>query len=167
MRGNTAKIVLAVSLLLNLSVFAAAGYFFFKDAGYWVSPFGTKMKKDRFLFEELSLGPEQMKAMRERAIPFRAEIDNMRLEIVQKRKGLIDLMRAENPDAGALDSLISEISRMQEEMQRKVTAHMLAEKALLDSGQQKKFLDLIEKAMTKGKQTGCPPAETEIPEKAK
>jgi len=40
-------------------------------------------------------------------------------------------------------------------MQRKIAAHMLEEKALLDAEQQKKFLDLIEKAMSGGGPMGC------------
>ncbi len=96
--------------------------------------------------------------MREKAIPFRAEIDRKREEIAQKRKLLLDLIRQENPDKRAIDGVISEINKIQEEMQRMIAAHILEEKALLDKGQQKKFLDLIEDAMTKGKQTGCTPA---------
>jgi DNA-directed RNA polymerase specialized sigma24 family protein len=37
--------------------------------------------------------------------------------------------------------------------------HMLAMKAGLNKEQQKKFLDLIENAMTEGRQMGCPPTE--------
>lgn len=167
MRNKTAKFLLAVSLLLNLSVFAAAGYVYLNKSAYWISPFGTKMKKGSFLFDELSLRPEQAKAMREKAAPFRAEIDGLRLEIVRKRKELVELMRAESPDARAISAAVSGISRMQEEMQRKVTMHMLAEKALLDRDQQKRFFDLIENAMTQGRQAGCPPAETGMPEETK
>jgi Spy/CpxP family protein refolding chaperone len=159
MRDNKLKFVLIVSLILNLSFLATAGYQYYKQSAYWTSLFGTKMKKGSFLFEELSLKPEQAKKMREKAMPFRAEIDKRRVEIAQKRKELINLMRADNPDAKAVDSVVSEISGMQEEMQRRVTTHMLEEKALLDKDQQKKFLDLIENAMTEGRQIGCPPAE--------
>jgi hypothetical protein len=41
-------------------------------------------------------------------------------------------------------------------MQRLVVAHMLEFKALLDKDQQKRFLDLIEGAMTERKKAFCP-----------
>lgn len=159
MKSYKLKITLIVSLLLNLSVIGAAGYQYFKQTQYWTSPFGHKMKKDSFLFEELSLKPEQAGEMRGKAMLFRAEVDRERLAIAQKRKELINLLRAEKPDTKAIGSVISGISRMQEEMQRKITIHMLEQKGLLDKEQQKKFFDLVENAMTEGRQAGCPPTE--------
>jgi Spy/CpxP family protein refolding chaperone len=157
MRISFLKIVLAVSLIFNLSVLGAAGYFYFTKNAYWVSPFGVKMPKDKFLFEELSLQPDQMKRMREKAIPFRAEIDRKREEIAARRGHLFSLMRADTPDANAIKATVAEISRIQQEVEGMVTTHILQEKATLDKDQQKKFLDLIENAMSKGKQPGCPP----------
>jgi Spy/CpxP family protein refolding chaperone len=159
MKNSTLKFLLLISLILNISFLGAAVYQYYKKSTYWTSPFGTKIEKGRFLFEELSLRSEQVKAMKEKAIPFREEVDRKRHEIGLKRKELINLLRADSPDTKAIDSTISQISRVQEEMQREVTIHMLEEKALLDKEQQKKFLDLIENAMTGGRQMGCPPTE--------
>jgi hypothetical protein len=124
------KFALIASLILNLTVLATVGYVYYQRSGYWVSPFGTTMKRDRFLFEELSLRPEQMKSMKARAMLFRAEIDRRREAIV-----------------------------MQSDMQHGIVDHMLAEKALLEPEQQKKFLDLIERKMVTGGSAGCPPVE--------
>lgn len=157
MRISFLKIALAVSLIFNLSVLGAAGYFHYTENGYWVSPFGVKMRKDKFLFEELSLQPGQIKRMREKAIPFRTEIDRKREEIAAKRKHLFDLIRADTPDNLAIKATVAEISRIQEEVEGMVTTHILQEKATLNKDQQMKFLDLIENAMSKGRQPGCPP----------
>jgi Spy/CpxP family protein refolding chaperone len=154
--NNLLKFALAASLILNLSLLATAGYRYTMQSRYWVSPFGKVMEKGRFLFEELSLRPEQLTAMKEKAVPFRAEIDRRRQEIMKKRKALVGLLRAANPDKKSVDAAIKEISRIQEEMQRMIAAHMLEEKALLDKGQQGKFLDLIENAMTQGGHAGPP-----------
>jgi Spy/CpxP family protein refolding chaperone len=153
------KFALIASLVLNFTVLATAGYLYYRQTSYWVSPFGMKMPKDRFLFDELSLRPGQRKAMREKAVPFRAEIDRRRQEIVKKRKALFTLMRGENPDRKAIGAVIAGISGMQEEMQRRIAGHMLEEKALLDKDQQQKFLDLIEGRMTQGVHAGWPPVE--------
>jgi len=149
LRNSILKFALAASLILNISILATAGYMYYKQSDYWVSPFGAKMKKDRFLFEELSLSPDQLKTMKERAIDFRAEIDRRRKEITEKRLLMLNLVRADIPDRRAIDAAISDISRMQEEMQRVVVMHILEEKRTLDKDQQKKFIDLIENAMTK------------------
>src|SRR4030042_3681287 len=155
MTNSTLKFVLAASLILNISILATAGYVYYKQSDYWVSPFGVKIKKDRFLFEELSLRQEQLKRMKERAVNFRADIDRRRKEIAEKRMAMLNLMRADIPDKKAIDTVISDISGKQEEMQRVVAIHILEEKATLDKDQQKKFLDLIENAMTKEGQIRC------------
>jgi len=149
MRNSILKFALSASLILNISILATAGYMYYTHSDYWVSPCGVKMKKDRFLFEELFLRPEQLKTMKERAMDFRAEIDRKRKEIAGKRLAMLNLMRADIPDKRAIDTSISDISRMQEEMQRVVAMHILEEKRTLDKDQQKKFIDLIENAMTK------------------
>jgi Spy/CpxP family protein refolding chaperone len=159
MKNSVLKFALVASLALNLSVFAAAGYHYVAQSRYWVSPFGKVMEKDRFLFEELSLSPEQLSAMKTRARAFRAEIDKRRQEIVQKRTELVSLMRDEHPDKKAIDAVIKQISGMQEEMQRMSAGHMLEVKAALDKDQQQKFLDLIEQAMKSGRQVGCLPSK--------
>ena len=90
------------------------GYFYYQKNRYWETPFGVKVHKDRFLFEELSLRPDQMKRMREKAILFRTEIDRKRQEIAVKRNELMGLLRADPPDARAIKAAVSEMSRIQE-----------------------------------------------------
>jgi elongation factor P hydroxylase len=158
MKNNLLKFVLAASLILNLSVLATAGYRYYIQPGYWVSPFGKVMEKNRFLFEELNLKPEQMAAMKSKAVTFRAEIDRRRQEIDTKRKELVEFMRDQNPNKKAIDTAIKEISGKQEEMQRMIVGHMLEIKASLDMDQQRKFLDLIERNMAGNGQMSCPPA---------
>lgn len=159
MKNSTLKFLLIVSLILNISFLGAAGYQYYKRSAYWTSPFGYKIEKGHFLFEQLSLRPEQLKTMRETATKFRVVIDEKRQAVVSKRKELITLMRQDNPDRNTIAAVVSEISGMQEEMQRMIAMHMLDMKAGLDKEQQKKFLDLIENAMTEGRQMGCPPTE--------
>jgi len=162
MKNNALKFVLAASLLLNLSVFATAGYRSYAQSRMWVSPFGKVMEKDRFLFEELSLKPEQMAAMKKDAMSFRAEIDKRRQEIDAKRKDLVAFMRYQEPDKKAIDAAIREISGKQETMQRMIAGHMLKIKASLDADQQRKFLDLIERNMTGSGQAACPPGQGQM-----
>lgn len=162
MKNNVLKFVLAASLLLNLSVFATAGYRYYAQSRMWVSPFGKVMEKDRFLFEELSLKPEQMAAMKRDAMIFRAEIDKRRQEIDAKKKDLVALIGRHDPDRKAIDAVIREISGKQETMQRMIAGHMLKIKASLDADQQRKFIDLIERNMTGSGQVACPPGQGQM-----
>jgi len=157
MKNSTLKFLLLASLILNMSFLGAAGYQYYKQSAYWTSPFGYKVQKGHFLFEELSLRPDQLKTMREAATKFRAVIDGKRQAVASKRKELLQLMRQDDPDRNSIAGVVSEISGMQEEMQRMIAMHMLDMKAGLDKEQQKKFLDLIDNAMTEEKQVGCPP----------
>lgn len=159
MKNSTLKFLLTASLILNISFLGAAGYQYYKKSTNWTSPYGYTMKKGHFLFEELSLRPEQLKTMRETATKFRAVIDEKRHVIASKRKELVALMRQDNPDRNAIAAVVSEISGMQEEMQRRIALHMLDMKTGLDKEQQKRFLDLIDNAMIEGRQMGCPPTE--------
>ena len=163
MKNNLLKFALAASLVLNLTVLATAGYRYFEQSRLWVSPFGKVMEKDRFLFEELSLQREQMAAMKKEALRFRAEIDRRRREIDVSRKELVALMRDQNPDKKAISATIKEISGKQEEMQRMIVGHMLEIKSSLDDGQQRKFLDLIERNMAGSGQMSCPPEHGPMP----
>jgi len=157
MRNSLLKFVLAASLVLNLTVAATVGYRYYQQSRMWVSPFGKVMEKDKFLFEELSLKPEQLAALKSKAVPFRAEIDRRRLEIDAKRKELVALMRSQRPDTKAIDRTIREISGKQEEMQRMIVGHMLAIRSSLDEDRQRKFFDLIERNMAGSGQLACPP----------
>ncbi len=158
MKNSLIKFALAASLILNLTVFATAGYHYYQQSRTWVSPFGKVMEKDKFLFEELSLKPDQLTAMKNKAIPFRAEIDRRRQEIETKRKELVTLMRDQNLDKKAIGATIKEINGKQEEMQRMIVGHMLEIKSFLDADQQRKFFDLIESNMAGSGQVSCPAA---------
>jgi Spy/CpxP family protein refolding chaperone len=125
MKDNLLKFALAASLILNLTVFATAGYYYYQQPRTWVSPFGRVMEKNKFIFEELSLKPEQLAAMKSKALAFRAEIDRRRQVIDARRNELVTLLRDQNPDKKAIDTTIKEISGKQEEMQRMIAGHML------------------------------------------
>jgi len=159
MKNSLLKFALAASLVLNLTVITTIGYRYYAQSRMWVSPFGKVMEKDRFMFEELSLKPEQMKVMKQEAMLFRAEIDRRRLEIGEKRKELVALMRSQSADKKAIDGTIREISGKQEEMQRMIVGHMLEIRSSLDADQQRKFFELIERNMTGSGPMACPPSQ--------
>jgi Spy/CpxP family protein refolding chaperone len=159
MRNSLLKFALAASLILNLAVITTAGYHYYQQSRSWVTPLGRVMEKDKFLFEELFLKPEQLSAMKSKAIHFHGEIDTRRKKIEQRRKELIALLRADNTDQRFIDAVIRDIGSNQEAMRKMVALHMLEIKRALEKNQQQKFFDLIEGAMTRSGSAACMPKD--------
>jgi Spy/CpxP family protein refolding chaperone len=149
MKDNILKFILAISLILNISLLSTAGYVYYKQSLHRQPAHESELQRGGFLFEELSLKPDQAKALQARALSFHAEIDKKRQAIREKRLLFIDLVRQDPPDKAAIDEAISEINSMQKDMQKIVTTHVLEVKAELDEDQQRKFLSLLQDAMMK------------------
>jgi Spy/CpxP family protein refolding chaperone len=165
MKDNILRYILAVSLLLNFSFLGAAGYTYYHQTRYGPPPFGYGLPGrvrggsssiHPHLFEALSLKPEQRKLFGQKAPLFHEALDKKKDKVDQLRRSLFDLMGADHPDSRAIEATIAEINGVQEDMQKLVVAHMLQFKSMLDKNQQKKFFDLIEKAMTRRQETQCP-----------
>lgn len=157
MRRNWLRFVLAISLALNFSFLFTVGYMHFKQKQYWTTPFGGKIEKNRFLFEGLSLQPEQREKMKQRALSFRSQVDGKRKAIAEKRKELFALIRADQSDTPAIDAAINDLSSMQVDLQKTIVLHILGTKDLLDEDQQKRLFDLMENTMHSGGQIECLP----------
>ncbi len=165
MKVNLLKYLLVLSLLLNFSLLGAAGYAYYSrnrshppslgygvPAGVAVGPCSTQPH----LFEALSLKPEQRKLFEQKAPLFHEALGKKKEEVDRLRRSLFDLMRTDHPDSKAMEATIAEINGIQEEMQKMIVAHMLEFKSMLDTGQRKKFLDMIQEAMTRRREAQCP-----------
>ncbi len=157
MRRNWLRFVLVISLALNFSFLLTVGYMHFKQKQYWTTPFGGTIEKNRFLFEGLSLQPEQRQKMKQRALSFRSQVDGKRKIIAEKRKELFALLRADQSDRPAIDAVIKDLSSMQEDLQKTIVLHILGTKDLLDKEQQKRLFDLMAKTMHSGGPIECLP----------
>ena len=164
MKDNLLKYILIVSLLLNFSLLGAAVYTHYRQTRFGPPPFagliGGPVRPGPFgpgmLFEELSLKPEQIKLFQQKAAVFHTALAKERREVDRLRTFLITLMRADNPDNKAIETTITHINKIQEDMQKTVVSHMLEFKSMLDKDQQKKFLHMIEGAMGQRKGEICP-----------
>lgn len=74
---------------------------------------------------------------------FTEGIDQKKKILNQKRNELVELISQPTPETKKIDSLLEEIGTAQTELEKDVVNHILHEKGLLNSEQQKKFLDLI------------------------
>jgi Spy/CpxP family protein refolding chaperone len=165
MKANLLKYILVLSLLLNFSLLGAAGYTYYQQNRHQSAPLGygvpgrVPVGSSSFhphLFEALSLKPEQRKRFEQKATLFHETLQKKGQSVDQLRRSLFELMGADNPDSKAIETTIAKINRVQEDIQKMIVAHMLEFKAMLDEGQQKKFFDLIQGAMTRRQEIQCP-----------
>ena len=165
MKNNFLKYILVLSLLLNFSLLGTAGYTYYQQNRYRPSPFGYGAPEripvgctstQPYLFEALSLKPEQRKLFEQKAPLFHQALDKNRQEVDRLRRSLFDLMGVDYPDNKVIEATIAEINGVQEAMQKLVVAHMLQFKSILEKDQQKKFFDLVQGAMTKRQDIRCP-----------
>ncbi len=165
MKNNRLKYILVLSLLLNFSLLGAAGYTYFQQNRYRTPPFGyggpgrgpmVSSSIQPYLFEALSLKPEQRKLLEQKAPLFHEALNKKKEEVDRLRGSLFNLMRADYPDTKAIDTTIAEINKVQENMQEMVVGHMLEFKSMLDKDQQKKFFNLIQGEMTRRQEIHCP-----------
>lgn len=154
MKTRYLKIALLFSLLFNLSVVAGGAYVYFTKNTIWRSPFGARLAKDRFLFDELSLTREQAKNMRDAAIPFRARLEQKRGEIITQKMQLLTMLRSDLPDRAALKNALAQISRLQGDVEEMVVDHIVLEKSKLDTVNQQRFIDLLQHNM-KSEKAAC------------
>lgn len=168
MKSTIIKYLLIVSLLMNLSFLGAAAYTRYTRPQYRavpsicpgvapdkVAPFGHGLQRSH-LIGELSLKPEQIKPVQEKATAFHSAMGAKRQEIARLRSSLVALIREDHPDREAIGGAISGINSVQQEMQKMVVSHILEFKSMLHKKQQEKFLDLIEKAMGERGEAVCP-----------
>jgi Spy/CpxP family protein refolding chaperone len=150
MKNNLIKYLLVLSVLLNISFLGAAAYTRYR------LPFMPGSSPDcgphgGYLFERLTLSPEQTKTLHQKALSFRGTLDQKRQEVFKMRAALFSLLRADQPDNQGIEESISRINNQQREIQKMVISHILEFKSMLGKDQQQKFLDLIEMAMAGGK----------------
>jgi hypothetical protein len=167
LRNNVLKYALIVSLLMNLSFIGGAAYTHYRQTGYSAlsaSPsrlhgpsgsFCPEMQRN-YLFEALSLKPEEVKPFQQKAALFHQDLGQKRQEVARLRGELLGLMRSETPDEKAMNQKIAQINGVQEDIQKTTVSHMLEFKSMLDKDRQKKFLDMVEDAMGKPSGAICP-----------
>jgi Spy/CpxP family protein refolding chaperone len=157
MKNSRIKYVLLVSLLLNFSFLGAAGYTHYRQTRDRAAPYGYGIhglapvcsSNQPYLFEALSLKPEQRKLFEQKAPLFHDALNEKEAKVNRLRESLFALMRSDHPDSAAVETTIADINRTQQDIQKLIVAHMLEFKSMLDKEQQKKFFDLIQGAMTK------------------
>jgi len=163
-KNHIFKYVLLISLLMNLSLLGSAGYTHYQQTRLPPAPMVSGVQgrapsgsaTQAHIFEALSLKPDQLKLLQDKAALFHEALDKKQTTVAQLRTSLLDHMRADKPDLKAIEAAVADISAVQQQMQEMVVSHMIEFKSMLDKDQQKKFLDLIKEAMAEKDGMQCP-----------
>lgn len=145
------KPVLFISLLLNVTILGAAGFFYLRECG---TSLGKAEKRHEAVSEKLKLTPEQKALFKEENEKFRASILAAHGELAEKRRRIFRLIKEAEPDTAAINDSLAEIGKVQGRIEAQAIEHMLKEKAVLDRGQQERYLELLEKRMEKRMKEG-------------
>lgn len=155
MKSSALKLLLIVSLCMNIFSFGMMGYMQVNQSSQYSPLFGSllneKEKKDDYLFARLTLDHDQLKEMYRISVPFHFRRDKMRDDIAEKERDLLTLMRLNASDQKAINAAMSELRTMREALQMAISKHILEISNKVDSGQREKYFDLLDEASRKGR----------------
>src|SRR4030042_4216950 len=144
------KFIIYVLLILTVINLAALGTFLFHRFRGCARSRVDHRQAEGFeqVKQELSLSAEQIVKFQEYRKAFDAELDSLSVEQNDLRRELIQELAATAPDRKRLSEINERINRLQIEAQERVIEHLLEVKAILDPGQQEKFLSIILQRLT-------------------
>lgn len=133
-------LLLALSLLLNMSVLGAVGYQAWQS-GKWPDLRGHA--KHDHLVEHLNLSEVQRRQWREKEQRFLQDMRGDWDEVLFHRERMIHQIFSQQPDLAAIESDRAAISRIQEKQQRHVIGQLMEEQRILDATQRKALAGLL------------------------
>jgi len=77
-------------------------------------------------------------------VSYNAEIKDIRYQMQEKKKALVNEMKKKPPDMAAIGKLIEEINRLQAEIQKKAVLNIFQEKKILSPEQKERFFRMLE-----------------------
>jgi len=129
------NILLAASLALNIGFTAIA------VQRHW--PGDEPAQAAAPLTQRLGLSPGQQAAWAALEAPFLEDLAENWADIRAQRQALLDEVFSARPDAARLDGIQAKIARLQDAQQKRVIRQLLAERSVLDPGQQAMLKDLL------------------------
>ena len=136
-------VILAVVGLSTLTTVMYMRWFTHKEARF--SP--RREHSLVFLSRELGLSDAQIAEIEAQRNLFEKQIDSTRAELGEKRRAVMDELRAGKPDTVRIDQLVSDIGVLQSELEKKAIRHMLQEQAILTPEQRGKFLSMFDRRL--------------------
>lgn len=136
------------ALALNLGTIGAFAYLRYQDRET------AAVKKEvpeplrlRVLWRRLNLDAEQRQALHNLGPDHRRRVAQLRRELMQKRQGLLDLLKGKDPEWSAIQAKIQEISAQQGRLEEEVARFFLECKKHLKPEQQEAFFTLVDRRL--------------------
>jgi len=101
------------------------------------------------LRKELALSGVQIAEIEAQRNSFEKQSDSTQAELYEKRRALMEELKASAPDTVRIDQLISEIGVLQSYLEKKAIRHMLRERAILTPEQREKFSSMFQRHFQK------------------
>ena len=143
MKKKLFAFALALLIVINISALASLAYNRWlrpssKDASFRAVDSGTPFEK------ELCLSGAQQNCLQDLMVSYNAEIKDIRYQMQEKKKALVNEMKKEPPDMASIGKLIEEINRLQAEIQKKAVLNIFQEKKILSPEQKERFFRMLE-----------------------
>ncbi len=98
------------------------------------------------LHRQLNVSADQWNAIEPRLRSFRASADGICAQIGELRRGIIDLLAAENPDLEAIKAKQAEVLEGQRKMQGLVIDQLMVERQVLTAEQRQRLFEMLRSA---------------------
>jgi Spy/CpxP family protein refolding chaperone len=132
-------VILAVVALSTLTTIMYMRWFTHKEARF----LPRREHSLVFLRRELGLSDAQIAEIEAQRNSFEKQIDSTQAELGEKRRAVMEELRANTPDTLRIDHLVSEIGVLQSELEMRAIRHMLREQAILTPEQREKFFSMF------------------------
>ena len=138
MTKKTLTVMLAVLVIIALSMLSTFAY------ERWLSPGRRHVPRPgghpfALLRGELALTKEQMTRLEAQWEAFEDELQGTRAQLRDKRRTLMESLRADAPDTLAIDRLVEEIGALQVGLEKQMIRHMLDEQTILTLEQRQRL----------------------------
>jgi Spy/CpxP family protein refolding chaperone len=149
MNSKALVIALIVSIGINVGVIGTVAYRLIEGRQFR-SHLHERLWRHSPLKRDLKLTDEQLDEMDRMREEMREKVRPLREQLGDRRRELIDLLRADEPDRSKLDPLAGEIADLQSELGLSIFEHLLEMREILSEEQREKILELFERELHRG-----------------
>jgi Spy/CpxP family protein refolding chaperone len=148
MKNRWVPMILVLSLAMNTAVLAVAAYNYYGTSSRPTIAAGHSDDMGHHFYKVLGLSTTQLEKMTPLADSFHDRLNNLHSKMGEKKDAMINLLGGKGEFPTRIEALRMEMAAIQDSIQKTVIAHVLDVKQILDSGQRKRFFDLLRRSMT-------------------
>ena len=99
------------------------------------------------------MSKEQIQYIQTLSCSFHKQADSICVILNTERQKLVELLSETKPDMDKINNISKRINTLQSELQRRVISHLIEEKKLLNTEQQRVFINIIKNRLIKESQS--------------